>query len=591
VAKLKTPISEPQRLAALKSVKLLDTPPEPAFDILTSLAKQIWDTPIALITLLDETRQWFKSNFGLPVNETSRAIAFCNHTIQSDDIFIVHDALNHHAFENNPLVTGEPNIRFYAGVPLIDKNGYALGALCVIDHQPRAEIDPIQVTNLIAIAALVIDQINARLTHGVLDPITELPNRLKLQQDIKIHLTSKPSQRVNLIVADAVRYEQYAALIQSLGHTNGDKFLRSASEKFSEIQSKNVSLYNLAVFRFAWLVIDHSELELNTLLQNINGYLSQSFECAPLAILADGAMGVARYPEDATNGEELLRAGICALLDAKKAKTRIAKYNSASDQKQSRSFQILSDLPLALQSDEQFHLVFQPKIDLQGQRCVGVEALLRWQHPQLGIIPPDEFIVLAESTTLMSQITDWVINQVFKLMASWHYALTVAINISIIDLENPHFIDKLKGYLNHYQIDPSKVELEITETTFMKNPQQAIETIDAIKALGVAVSIDDFGTGQSNFSYLKHIHCGNLKIDKVFFKNIPQDNKDVLLVSAIINIAQCMGFGIVVEGIETQAALDWAAQSGCHFAQGYYIAKPLTVEQLICWLDAKKDAS
>jgi EAL domain-containing protein (putative c-di-GMP-specific phosphodiesterase class I)/GGDEF domain-containing protein len=588
VAKLKTPINEPQRLAALKAVKLLDTPPEPVFDALTSLAKQVWDTPIALITLLDESRQWFKSNFGLSVNQTPRDIAFCNHTIQSEDIFVVHDALNHHAFQDNPLVTGEPNIRFYAGVPLIDKNGYALGALCVIDHKPRGAVDEAQKSHLIAIASLVVEQINTRMTQGALDPITALPNRLRLQHDIKNNLTNKPLQRVSLIVADAVRYDQYASLIQSLGHGNGDKFLRSASDKLRKTESKNVTLYNLAVFRFAWLVVDHTEQELDNLVQKINHCSSQSFQCGPLSILADGAIGVARYPEDASDGEELIRASVCALLDAKKVTTRVAYYDSASDKKQCRSFKILSDLPLALQSDGQFHLVYQPKIDLQNNRCVGVEALIRWHHPQLGFIPPDEFIVLAENTTLMNQITEWVINQVFKLMANWHHDLTVAINISIIDLETPHFVDKLKGYLNSYQIDPSKVELEITETTFMENPEQAIVTIDAIKALGVAVSIDDFGTGQSNFSYLKHIHSGNLKIDKLFFENIPHDNKDVMLVSAIINLAQSMEFGVVAEGIETQVALDWVAQSGCHLAQGYYIAKPLTIEQLGCWLDENK---
>lgn len=584
VTKLKMPINEENRLLALKLTKLLDSPPESSFDMLTGLAKQIFGTPVALITLIDESRQWFKSNLGLPINQTSRDVSFCHHTIQSDSVFIVNDALVHPDFKSNPLVTGEPNIRFYAGVPLIDKRGYALGALCVIAHEPRVQISEYHIKSLFDIASLVIEQINMRLTYGLLDPVTELPNRLKLQHDIQNTFQQKSLARCDLIIADLARHEQFTSLLQSLGHNNSDRILRSATEKLTKTEKKNVTVYNLAVYRFALLVVDHSEAEVNALLEQVQSYLQQPFMCGPLPVTFDGVIGVATYPSDITEPDEFIRAASSALLDAKKHHSPMAKYDVNRDKLQQRSFQVLCDLPKALQNTEQLFMVYQPKIDLRDNRCVGVEALIRWRHPDLGMIPPDEFIVLAENTALMTQITDWVINSVFEQMAKWDNELNVAINISIEDLEAPCFVSKLKSYMSGYNIAAQKITLEITETAFMQNPKEAIKAINAIKTLGIAVSIDDFGTGQSNFSYLKHINADSLKIDKIFIQKIPQDSKDTLLTSAILNIAETMNFGAIAEGVETKAAFDWLVEHNCHFAQGDYLSKPLTPEQLNAWL-------
>ena len=584
MTKLKIPIDEKKRLSALKSTKLLDTLPEASFDTLTGLAQKICGTPIALITLLDESRQWFKSNIGLPMSQTSRNISFCRHTIRNDAVFVVNDALNHIDFKDNPLVTGAPHIRFYAGVPLIDSNGYALGALCVIDTDPREKVNENHIKSLIDIASLIMDQINMGRTYGFLDPITKLPNRLKLQHDIKNTFQNKSSERLDLIIADLARHEQYTSLLQSLGHGNSDMFLRSAAEKLTKTENKNVTVYNLAVYRFAWLVVDHTQEEVNTLLYQIKTYLQQPFMCGPLPVTFDGVIGVATYPNDTHEPNELIRAAASALLDAKKHHIPLAHYDVNNDKSQQRSFQVLCDLPEALQSTEQLYMVYQPKIDLRNKSCVGVEALIRWRHPDLGMIPPDEFITLAEHTALMSQITDWVINSVFKQMTYWDSKLTVAINISIEDLESPNFVSKLKNSMEHYQISAERLELEITETAFMENPKEATKTIAEIKALGIAVSIDDFGTGQSNFSYLKHINGDSLKIDRTFIQKIPDDNKDALITLSIINIAKTMNFGVIAEGVETKAAFDWLADKGCQLAQGYYMSKPLTPEQLTNWL-------
>lgn len=574
MTKLKIPIDDKKRLSALKATKLLDTLPEASFDILTELAKKICGTPIALITLLDESRQWFKSNIGLQMSQTSKDISFCRYTIRNDDVFIVNDALSHQDFKDNPLVTGPPHIRFYAGVPLIDSSGYALGALCVIDTEPRDEINENHIKSLIDIASLVMEQINMRLTYGFLDPITKLPNRLKLQLDITNTFQNKSLDRFDLIIADLARHEQYISLLQSLGHGNSDMFLRSATEKLTKTENKKVTVYNLAVYRFAWLVVDHTQEEINTLLDQIKTYLQQPFMCGPLPVTFDGVIGVATYPNDITEPDELIRAAASALLDAKKHNTPLAYYDVNNDKLQQRSFQVLCDLPEALKSNEQLYMVYQPKIDLRNNSCVGVEALIRWRHSDLGMIPPDEFITLAEHTTLMPQITDWVINSVFKQMTYWDSKLSVAINISIEDLESPNFVSRLKDSMDHYQISAKRLELEITETAFMVNPKVATKTIDEIKALGLAISIDDFGTGQSNFSYLKHINGDSLKIDRTFIQQIPDDNKDALITLSIINIAETMDFDVIAEGVETKAAFDWLAEKGCRLAQGYYISKP-----------------
>ncbi len=409
VATSPSPMNEEARLAALRRFEILDTPPEAAFDQITRLAAKLLGVPIALISLIDEKRQWFKSRVGLEATETPRADAFCHHALTSDKVLVVPDASIDERFATNPLVTGDPNIRFYAGAPLRTPDGLALGTLCVIDRKARTLSVQDQET-LRALSEMVMAQIESRREIAFTYPLTGLANRFRFIRDIEGFLgESKDAFTLDVLKIDCISAQQFEELGRTLGHAVTDAFEIVAARRVAGQLPPRTRLYHLSSARFG-CVLPHVDEDL---LGRLSETLQQPLICDGVPVLGSCAMGIAQHPKDGKTAQDLLRAADSAIDQARTQQVPWANYTVAWDQAAQRAFRLLKDLGAAVSQDDQLHVLYQPKIDLATDRCIGSEALLRWQHPELGLVPPGEFIPLAERTMLIRSVTRWVLQAVF----------------------------------------------------------------------------------------------------------------------------------------------------------------------------------
>ena len=268
---------------------------------------------------------------------------------------------------------------------------------------------------------------------------------------------------------------------------------------------------------------------------------------------------------------------------------RVAIYSPEVDQGHQRRFTLINDFGEALASGDQLRLVYQPRVDLASRRCVGVEALLRWQHPTLGEVPPGEFIPLVERTAMARATTDWVLEAAVAQAARWRRAgltLRVSVNISAANLEEADFLERLRSRLARHAVPPAWLELELTESAMMSDSRAALAQLARIAEAGIELAIDDFGTGYSSLSYLQQLPASVLKIDQSFMRDLAGDARKQALVGTMVELAHKFDYRVVAEGVETDAVLRVIEASGCDEVQGYLIARPMEAATFGRWLEA-----
>jgi EAL domain-containing protein (putative c-di-GMP-specific phosphodiesterase class I) len=428
---LESRAKERTRLLALGSYDIVDTPAEEVFDEFARLAASIIGTPIALISLVDGKRLWFKAKVGLAVSETARDAAFCAHAIAGTGIFVIPDALEDLRFVHNPLVSGGPKIRFYAGAPLVTAEGHALGTLCVIDYVPRA------------------------LTPEQQDALQILSRHVMAQLELRRRLSS---------------------------FTRGD------------------------VSR-----------------QKVHAALRRAVDAA------------------------------------------------------------------------QFVMHYQPKVDMRSGHIVGLEALIRWNHPEQGLIAPASFIPLLEESGLILDVGNWVLRQAMNDYRDWiKQGLNVppiAVNVSPHQLRHPDFIAELESVLDHQGARRAPLDIEITEGVLLENTEEIIHKLSCIRSLGVQIAIDDFGTGYSSLRYLAHLPIDTLKIDRSFVTAMTDDADDMAIVSSIIALAHGLDFNVVAEGVETEEQRKLLRLLRCDQMQGFLFSPAVGKEQLATILRTESDSA
>jgi len=422
------------------------------------------------------------------------------------------------------------------------------------------------------------------------DGLTGLPNQMLFYDRIHqaIERGTRHDQLAAVLIIDIEMFSQVNA---SLGRAGGDELLKQVAYRLNSIVRKSDGVSRLSVSRFAGdefavLFTDLSEKDQVTwAVKRILDVINQPVEVEGNTVYLNSHVGVSIYPTDADSVESLLNNAMSAKQYSKKHKSELGYqfYGHHVQELSVRHLQLEVELHQAV-TNEKWVLLYQPKMDLAQQKIVGAEALIRWNHPQRGIVSPYEFIEFAERRGLIVPIGDWVIRAACKQLRAWLdlglHECKVAINLSSVQLVQSDIVQRILSSLDEYKVPPRMLELEITETILMENVRQAIESLERLHARGITVAIDDFGTGYSSLSYLKTLPIDSLKIDRGFISDICSDENDQKIVQTLITMAHSMGMKVVAEGIEDHAQLELLGEYGIDEIQGYLLSKPVDAQAL-----------
>lgn len=576
---------ESGRLLALHSTGLLETPAAEGFDRITRLAAHLFAVPIALVSLIDANRQWFKSKVGLETPETPRDQAFCDFTIRAEEVLVVEDALLDDRFRNNPLVTAEPRIRFYAGAPLILSGTHAIGSLCLIDRVPRT-FTLEQRTLLQELAEITVSQIDLQRSAGRVDEVTWLPNHAQLQEDLRGLAEKSPGETRTLLLVEGMDHGAVRDAARAIGVTYVETLLQALSFQLKSLLSKTSRLYAVGVGRFA-LLVDRSDSELMRLIEKLSAVLERPLASGDLTVDLQGAIGSVTFALWPAEVSDAPRKAMTAVHQAKATGQRHLSYAAQFDDLHQRAYAILRDIPRAIEREE-FRLVYQPKFRIRSGRYEGVEALIRWKHPVMGEISPGEFIPLAEGTPLIHDIARWVLeaalSELQRLRAEG-FQVAMAVNASARNLEQSSFPEELSALCARYNVPCELLHLECTEYSGLSAPQ-TLASLNAIRSLGVQLSLDDFGIGYSNLGCLTQLPVQLLKIDRTLVAPILDEPRTRQLLEGLVALGHAMGFRLLAEGVETREVFEEVVALGFDHVQGYYLSRPLDPQQLRAFLAA-----
>lgn len=421
------------------------------------------------------------------------------------------------------------------------------------------------------------------------DPLTELPNRRFLIDYLERSLSQ--ARRHGFVGAAVfLDLDRFKTINDSLGHPVGDALLRQVAARLAALVRKDDLATRLGGDEF---VIVLSELDsiaeiaaehAQSVADKIRHTLSAPFQVGEHELHVTPSIGIALFPIEANTAAEVVRRADTAMYRAKAlGRNTICFFHPSMQAAADRRLALEKGLRRALGEGE-FRLLYQPQVDVSSMEIVGVEALLRWEHPDRGLIPPAEFIPIAEESGLITPIGDWVLKQACAQFRSWHRAgIThrlrhLAINVSPRQFQHPAFVDTLTRHLQTIDIPPGRLELELTENVLIADMDEALDKIKALRALGIRLAIDDFGTGYSSLAYLKRLPLDRLKIDRSFIRGIPQDPSDVAIVDATLAMAFHLGVEVIAEGVENRAQVDFLLSKRCTLCQGFWLGRPMTGE-------------
>lgn len=428
----------------------------------------------------------------------------------------------------------------------------------------------------------------AALEHqAVHDALTSLPNRLLLQDRLSQAVLAgrRDGTPVALIVMDLDRFKE---VNDTLGHHHGDLLLHEVGVRVTRVLREEDTAARLGGDEFAILLPRASADDASAIAERVLQALRQPFTVDSHPVEIGASIGIAVFPDHGADAGTLLRRADVAMYVAKRTQSELTVYATEHDQHSPDRLALAAELRAAIEN-HQLELFYQPQADMPSQRITSVEALVRWRHPQRGLIPPDEFIPLAEQTGLVRWLSRWLLDAALAQSRAWSDAgrpLTIAINLSMRDLQDAHLPVTVADALRRWDVRPHMLRIEITESALMADPAQAMDIVRRLSAMGVAIAIDDFGTGYSSLAYLKRLAVHELKVDRSFVHHVVNDAHDLAIVRSTISLAHELGLQVVAEGIEDAATWTVVADLGCDVAQGYLISRPLPIDEFNAWADA-----
>lgn len=426
---------------------------------------------------------------------------------------------------------------------------------------------------------------NKELTHLVLhDNLTQLPNRILMEDrlDQAIQEADLESGRFAVMFMDL---DGYKGVNDVFGHHTGDLLLVEVAQRIRERVSPHDTIARIGGDEFVLLAKVSEPADAAGIAEKLVAALGSPFAIDGHELRVSVSIGVAMYPGNGRSQDDLLRNADAAMYHAKtQGRNGYSFFESSMNSNVREQLKLLQDLRVALERQELI-LYYQPKFDALTQAVIGAEALLRWQHPTRGMIPPDDFIPLAEKTGLIVPIGEWVLDEACRQMAQWrdigYGNWTIAVNLSSLQVDHVGLVPTVRETLERYDLDPSFLTLEVTESTAMHDVDASMRVLQQLSDMGVRISIDDFGRGYSSLLYLKRLPASELKIDRGFVHDLTQDSEDAAIVSAIIALGQTLNLKIVAEGVETVAQQEFLTHLGCNSLQGFLLGRPMPADQFI----------
>jgi diguanylate cyclase (GGDEF)-like protein len=417
------------------------------------------------------------------------------------------------------------------------------------------------------------------------DALTDLPNRNLFYE--KLGQTLAASREENkplaLILLDL---NDFREINDTMGHQLGDVMLQQLGARLRETLRDHDTVARLGGDEFAVLLPGANQEDATLTARKILHALEAPFTIADLNLDAQASLGVALFPDHAADKDTLMRRADIAMYVAKQSASGYAIYSAERDSYSPERLALMTQLRHAIDNNE-LYLAYQPKIDLRSGTVIGLEALARWHHRERGMIPPDQFVAMAERTGLIKSLTQWALNAALTQSQVWRargLEIPISVNLSARNLHDVNLPDQIDKLLQDHGAKPKALELEITESTIMADPARAFEILTSINRMGVALFIDDFGIGYSSLGYLKRLPASAIKIDKSFVLNMTDDENDAMIVRSIIDLAHDLKLKVIAEGVENRAVWDRLAALGCDAAQGYYMSRPLPAAEMTEWL-------
>ncbi|AVF38117.1 sensor domain-containing diguanylate cyclase [Rahnella sikkimica] len=571
--------NESKRHATIGLLKSHDRERDEALKKYTQMVCQLLKMPMSFVSVLDDEKQYIKSAQNIAVTETGLDEAFCVQPLKYGKTIICPDTHQHPAFRSYRAVKEAPFIRFYAGCPLKSQDGVTIGTLCILDTQPRVISDE-QVDIFEKLAGLISEFLASWYAVGYVDIVTMLPNRQRLLKDIAV----SAEDAFRLIIIDGIDMPFAYSMERSLGMTAVENLLRDMAAQFSVRLPLSGQLYAVAFGRFAFLAHEKTGPTLDNIAQNLRG--TQARITPEVSLDLNIHMGDSGLCDKMLTPIEILRRAVSALHEAISQDHRCITYDDVLDTRKKSEFSLLTGLRQALQEDLGLYLVYQPKVSLVTGRVTGAEALLRWQHPEHGEVPPGVFIPLVENTSLMRELTAWVIDHTIAQLTVWRsrgLSLHVSVNLAASDFSRPNFADELEQKMRDARLDPALLGVECLETERMLESPTALNGLDMLKLRGFKIYLDDFGSGYSNINYLRQIPIDIIKLDRSIVSNIARDKGSRIIVRNIVRLLKQLDYVVLAEGVEDDKTLKILRGLGCDEVQGYVYAKPLLPEALEVW--------
>lgn len=570
---------------------VLDTAAGPGLDGLVRVAASLFQAPCVFIVLADRERLFFKASLGFEPGDLPRAHSFCAHMVESrcPEVLVMADAAQDKRFLHDPLVVGEPFLRFLAAAPLITSDGHCLGAFCIGSPSAHAGFSAKDRDTLVDLAGLAMARLGSEGGPGGpalpspreqrlfrlarLDPLTGLAYHETLAEKLDSH--SRAGAPFALLLLDIDGFRQVGT---AMDRQAADMVLSCVARRLRVLFPDAMVVARLGGDEFAIILGQASRETLRHLCRQALQALADPLEAGGAVVSVSACMGIALYPGHG-EGQALLAHADLALYEAKRKGTQVYRFFSDDlGDAVIRRKKTEDELRHAFES-RQFEIRFQPQFNLATRKVVGAEALLRWRHPVRGLTQPGDFLDILETSPSMARVGAWILSSACACAARWRRNgmpdFRMAVNLFPAQVHSGHLQALVMDALATSGLPPEALELEITENTLLKPDVELVESLGLLRREGVNIALDDYGTGYASLSLLKRLPISRLKIDRSFVSDLPGDVEDAAVVQAILFLGRQFGLSVVAEGIETPAQEAFLREQGCHEGQGYLYSEAL----------------